>query len=192
MKNKDNESLKDILVRTGRKMTEEETEKYYAAILKMAKKNPPSFFSVPLNEHISKESTVLEYTGFDLKVQRYIRMGPATIFAKAMLNANILGTVNKFILPTGESMYNLEPGAYKVEFVGALPFKWQEPVYHYLQQDRLFNAGMHLTLNFNPFCGILNVEYKTVIEEGTTLATLMWGTIPNEYNSLLERARDVQ
>jgi hypothetical protein len=171
--------LKDIVLNmsSARSFTPEENEKYTEALLKMAHK---------------KETIVLEYTGFDLKVQRYIRMGPAIIFAKAMLNANILGTVNKFTFPTGESMYNLEPGAYKVEFIGSLPFRWQEPVYHYLQQDRLFNAGMHLTLNFNPFCGILNVEYKTVIEEGTTLATLMWGVVPNEYNSLLERAREAQ
>jgi hypothetical protein len=160
-----------------REFTKEERIKYNAALMKMA---------------IKKEKKVLEYTGFDLVAQRYIRMGgQSLIFVKAMPNNNILGAVNKVQLPSGEYMYNLEPGAYKVEFTDALPFKWQLPVFHYLQQNRLVDAGMHLTLNFNPFCGILNVEYKALIEDGTTLATLMWGEIPHEYGDLLEHTAAV-
>ena len=112
----------------------------------------------------------------ELHVQRFIRMGTSTILER-VYNPNILGAVNLVSYVAGKKMYVLEPGAYKVEFKEIIPFMVNDVVAAQLLQPRLFDAGAHLTINLFPFCGILNVEYKVVLEDNLTIAVLMWDNV---------------
>ena len=110
-------------------------------------------------------------------------MGASTLISN-FSSANLLGPVRVTKNNNGVSTVTLEPGAYKLEFTEKLPFSWLTPTVTNLIQGRLIDAGMHLTLNLNPLSGLLNVEYRTTIEDNTILATLLYYSIVGNDNGL--------
>jgi len=113
---------------------------------------------------------------FDLVPARIMKFGGEFRFMKGTAtNFNIMGEVRKVQLPPDNIVVTiLEPGAYLLDFQSAPTIDWQTPLVHHIKQDRLMMGGCSLTLNLNPMYGLLDVNYRMVVEQGMSLGTLLW------------------
>jgi hypothetical protein len=109
-----------------------------------------------------------------LMVSRIIRIAGGVIYKDGATVMDIQGGVSAKVLPTSKRMYLLAPGAYLVQWATPKPEPF--PLDFYLDQSTLHKCGASLSLNLEPFTGLLQVFYPMQIEEDSMIADIWLST----------------
>jgi hypothetical protein len=121
----------------------------------------------------------------DLHVKGFIRMRGGVIYREPTpMVTDFLGYVGAKLLHNGKRMYLLEPGLYMVQFEEEAPLSIDNSTIFNVRQHDLNITGAYLSLNTNPWEGVLQVFYPMQIEENSRLASLAYMTLPDNIISL--------
>jgi len=124
----------------------------------------------------------------DLHIETIARMRGGILYRSQPPLIDNLGLVSLQTLIT-EKGYRLEAGNYVVTFKEIIPQEIVDANYvtwtNFNQPD-LIRMGMHLDINFQPFCGFLTIGYASVIEQNARLGSFSWELVFEEEINLDE------
>lgn len=114
----------------------------------------------------------------DLHVRGLVRMRGGVIYRESsIMVTDFIGYVGAKLLPSGKRMYLLEPGVYMVQFEEEAPAAIGRNTFFDIRQHELNITGARLSINTEPWEGVLQVFYSMQIEENSKLGTLVYKTV---------------